>query len=152
MHSQGCILRRGGESWPNKTQVTPRRISLTRDERRRSQAPLVDQNSLRNADSPVPGVPPGPPGAEQGLQLPLPLPERFRRSDTSALPKWVGAMPLIVAAPKVGDVAEHGPPGQIARARSVRLELAGHVQIDLVLQDLLDRNRHVVPTAYVHKR
>src|SRR5437879_13257643 len=67
MHSQGCILRRGGESWPNKTQVTPRRISLTRDERRRSQAPLVDQNSLRNADSPGPGVPPGPPCAEQGL-------------------------------------------------------------------------------------
>jgi hypothetical protein len=64
----------------------------------------------------------------------------------------VGAMSLIVAAPKVGDVAEHGPPGQIARARSVRLELAGHVQVDLVLQDLLDHDGHVVATAYVHKR
>src|SRR5262249_55454541 len=55
-------------------------------------------------------------------------------------------------APKVGDVAKHGPPGQIARARSVRLELAGHVQVDLVLQDLLDHGGHVVPTAYAHKR
>src|SRR5207253_3557886 len=69
-----------------------------------------------------------------------------------ALPKWVGAVPLIVAAPKVGDVAEHGPPGQIALARSVSQELAGHVQVDLVLQDLLDHDGHVVATAHVHER
>src|SRR6516225_1201969 len=64
----------------------------------------------------------------------------------------VGAKPLIVAAPKVGDVAEHDPPGQIARARSGRLELAGYVQVDLVLQDLPDHGGHPVPTAYAHKR
>src|SRR5262245_19784705 len=43
-----------------------------------------------------------------------------------------------------GDVAEHGAAGGVLGRQAARLDVAGVVQVDLVLEDLLDHDGHLV--------
>src|SRR5262245_57656826 len=61
---------------------------------------------------------------------------------------------IVAAADVGGDVAEHGPAGGVAGKQGARLDLARGVEVDLVLEDLADDDRHLVlvVAAYLDQR
>src|SRR5262249_35383961 len=88
---------------------------------------------------------------------------RFVRSGMFAVPCPLSLVPprrqgtrdkwLIVPGADVGgDVAEVRAAGGVAGGQAARLHRAGVVQVNLVLQNLLDDDRHLVAVAYFYER
>src|SRR5690348_14586592 len=67
------------------------------------------------------------------------------------LPSPASAFGSIVAAARIGDIGEHGPAGGIPGTGTTRLHLAGSIQENLVLQNFLDDNGHVVVATHFHQ-
>src|SRR4051812_12815875 len=76
------------------------------------------------------------------------------RSVVSAMVLLLVRRPWSVIAPAEvgGDVAEHGAPGGVAGGEAAGADLARGVEIDLVLEDLLDDDGHLVPAAHIDQR